>query len=389
MSESRKTEPENQEQRQDSNQEQERPSAEQDTVSGDHEHSSGMPEPPDDPSLLSDEEDDGASAANEAAQESGEAVETDTPPESPDSAAEPTEDAAATPTNGGDGSEPPPTGADPDEDGEKDDDEEKDEEDSHEGMSFFDHMNELRVRLVRCLIAAGVGFLACYGFHNELFALLMEPLVKVFPPGSSLIYTGLPEAFFTYIKVSMVAGILLTSPYIFYQIWSFIAPGLYREEKKYLIPIALCSGLFFAAGAIFGYSVVFPFAFGFFMEFATETIKPMPSLKEYLSFSLKLLFAFGVTFEMPLFAFFLGKLGIITARMMRKFRKYAFLCAFVVAAVLTPPDIISQMLMAGPLIVLFEVSIWVVQIFGRQPKQKKEDEEEEEAEAAADEAASE
>ncbi len=403
MSETPKPEPENNADQQDAAQEQ------QEQPSGGQEQQPA-PEPPDDPSLLP-EEDTAESSEDEnggepesgspsdvsddhpaAKQDSGTAEDAEAAADGADedAAKQPAED-TGTPsseesTEGGE-KESGASDKDASGDGGDDGDDQEDEEDGElpEPMSFLDHMTELRIRLVRCLIAAGVGFLACYGFHNELFALLMEPLVNVFPPGSSLIYTGLPEAFFTYIKVSMVAGVLLTSPYIFYQLWCFIAPGLYKDEKKYLIPIAFFSGVFFAVGAIFGYSVVFPFAFGFFMEFATETIKPMPSLKEYLSFSLKLLFAFGLTFELPLFAFFLGKLGIINAPMLRRIRKYAFLAAFVVAAVLTPPDIISQILMAGPLIILFEISIWVVQIFGRQqPKKEEEEEEEDEEEAEED-----
>jgi len=290
------------------------------------------------------------------------------------------------------GDAPPPADDDPSlhDDGKGDEDDEEDEEDEEpEQMTFLDHLSELRIRLTRIAIAVGVGFLACYGFSKQLFEFLMRPLVKVFPPDSKLIFTALPEAFFTYIKVAMVAGVLLTSPYIFYQIWRFIAPGLYEEERKYLVPIALFSGLFFAAGATFGYSVVFPFAFEFFMDFATETIRPMPSLKEYLGFSLKLLFAFGLVFELPLFIFFLSRLGIVNATMLRKFRKYAFLCAFIISAVLTPPDVVSQTLMAGPLIILYEASIFISQFFGKKPKSAEPEEDEEESSVAEQEGADE
>ena len=232
-------------------------------------------------------------------------------------------------------------------------------------MTFFDHLRELRVRLVRSLIAIAVGFFGCYAWSKELFDILVKPLIKVFPPGSALIYTALTEAFVTYMKVALVAGIMAVSPYLFYQVWSFIAPGLYKEEKRYLIPIAFFSGLFFVSGALFGYYVVFPFAFQFFMEYATETIKPMPSLAEYLNFSLKMLFAFGVIFELPLFIFFLAQLGMVTPAMLRKFRRYAILLAFIIGAVLTPPDVISQTLMAAPLIILYELSIWVAVFFGK------------------------
>lgn len=248
-------------------------------------------------------------------------------------------------------------------------------------MSFFDHLRELRTRMVRSILALAVGFFGCYAWSKELFDILIRPLVKVFPPGGALIYTALPEAFMTYMKVSLVAGFLAVSPYIFYQMWCFIAPGLYKEEKIWLIPIAFFSAFFFAAGAMFGYFVVFPYAFQFFMEYASETIKPMPSLAEYLSFSLKMLFAFGVIFELPLFIFFLARIGLVTPKSLRKFRRYAILLAFIVGAVLTPPDVISQSLMALPLIFLYELSILVAVVFGKKkPEEEKKEEEGVEAE---------
>lgn len=243
-------------------------------------------------------------------------------------------------------------------------------------MSLMDHLGELRDRLFRCVIAAMVGFLACYAFRKDLFTIQMKPLLEVLPPESHLIYTSLPEAFFTYVKVAFVAGLFLVSPYIFYQIWQFIAPGLYSKERKYIIPIAFLSALFFVSGALFGYYVVFPFGFDFFMGYADDLIKPMPSLREYFSFSLKLLFAFGVIFELPLFIFFLARLGLVTAASLRKVRKYFFLIAFVIAAILTPPDGITQILMAGPLILLYEVSIYVALIFGKKKPKPEEAEQE-------------
>lgn len=295
-----------------------------------------------------------------------------------DADAAPPADTSAAEGGGSDAPPPPPPSDTPAKEGE-----EEEKESSRAQMSFLDHLSELRIRLTRCCIAVGIGFLACYGFSKQLFELLMRPLVEVIPPESKLIFTALPEAFFTYIKVALVGGVLLTSPYIFYQIWSFIAPGLYDEERKHLIPVALCSGLFFVVGASFGYYVVFPFAFEFFMSFATEVIQPMPSLKEYLGFSLKLLFAFGLVFELPLFIFFLARLGIVNAKMLRKFRKYAYVGSFIISAILTPPDVISQTLMAGPLIVLFELSIWVAHFFGKKTKAEKEAEEKAEAEKEA------
>ncbi|WP_442935477.1 twin-arginine translocase subunit TatC [Nitratidesulfovibrio sp. 1201_IL3209] len=250
-------------------------------------------------------------------------------------------------------------------------------------MTLLDHLSELRVRLVRCLIALTVGFFACYGFAEELFNYLMIPLTRALPSGAKLIYTALPEAFFVYMQVALVAGAFLASPYLFYQIWAFIAPGLYDEEKRHIIPIAGASALFFVAGAAFCYFQVFPYAFEFFVGFATDTIAPMPKLDEYLGFTLKMLLAFGLIFEMPLFAFFLSRLGLVTAQWMRKTRKYAILAIFIVAAILTPPDVFSQLMMAAPMLVLYEISILVAAVFGK--KKPGADEEDEEDEGAAEE----
>ena len=255
-----------------------------------------------------------------------------------------------------------------------------DEQEPVHEMTFTEHLNELRVRLVRCIIAAFVGMLLCYGFAEQLFMLLMAPLLNLLEPmGGSLIYTGLAEAFFTHMKVAAIAGLFLVSPYIFYQIWMFIAPGLYEGERKYMIPIALASAVCFVTGALFGYLVVFPYGFQFFLGYASEFIKPMPSVKEYFSFSTGLLFAFGLIFEMPLFMLFLSALGIVTYKTLRKYRKYAILGNFIVAAILTPPDVVSQCLMAGPMCLLYEIGIWVSYLFGKKPKEPVADE----AEAAA------
>ena len=161
--------------------------------------------------------------------------------------------------------------------------------------------------------------------------------------------------------MAFVTGLFVTSPYIFYQIWAFISPGLYEEEKKGLLPIALLSAIFFIGGGVFCYFIVFPYAFNFFLGFSSEQIQAMPRITDYLDFVIKLLLAFGLIFEMPLFSFFLSRMGLITAQMMRKARRYAVLCIFIVAAILTPPDVVSQLLVAAA--------------FGRKKKEKKEEEE--------------
>lgn len=260
------------------------------------------------------------------------------------------------------GGQPPAT---PDED----DDEEEGGPDKP--MGLMDHLGELRMRLVRCCIAVIVGFFACWAVVDPIFDVLVNPLLAVLPKGSHAIYTTLPEGFFTRMHIAFVAGVFVSSPVIFYQIWSFIAPGLYEEEKKYIIPIAIMSALFFICGGAFCYFVVFPYAFSFFVSFATEEIVAMPKVSDYLSFVLKLILAFGIIFEMPLFAFFLARMGVVTAAMMRQARRYAILGIFIVAAILTPPDVVSQLLMACPMLILYEISIWVAAAFGRKPKTEK------------------
>lgn len=230
---------------------------------------------------------------------------------------------------------------------------------SDEKQPFLSHLEELRKRLIASAIAAGIGFVVCYIFSEELFELLVIPLKKQMPAGDRLIFTNLPEMFFIYLKTAFVSGILLVSPYIFYQLWLFIAPGLYKNEKKYVIPFVIFSTVLFAVGSLFGYFVVFPFGFKFFMGFANEYIQALPSVKQYFSFAIKLLFAFGIIFELPVVTFFLARMGLVTSDFLRKKRKYAILLTFVIGAILTPPDVITQCMMAGPLIVLYEISIFI------------------------------
>jgi sec-independent protein translocase protein TatC len=241
-------------------------------------------------------------------------------------------------------------------------------------MTFTQHLEELRLRLVRSITAIGVGFLICYPFAEDLFHLLMRPLLDVLAPtGGTLIYTALPEAFFTYMKTAALAGFFVASPFVFYQMWLFVAPGLYESERKYLIPIAMLSAIFFVVGASFGYFIVFPYGFQFFVGYASDIVKPMPSLSEYFSFAIQMLIAFGVIFELPLVIFFLARLGIVTGKWLRQKQRYAILGIFVVAAILTPPDVVSQLLMAAPLMVLYEMGIWVAYAFGTKKPQPLED----------------
>lgn len=234
-----------------------------------------------------------------------------------------------------------------------------------EKLPFTGHLEELRKRLITCFIAIGIGFLISYGFKEQLFKILTRPLISVMNEGDQLIFTGLPEAFFTYLKVAFLSGFMLAAPVIIYQFWVFVAPGLYNKERRILFPIIFLSSFFFVGGALFGYFIVFPFGFKFFLGFATDTIRPLPSMREYLSFSSKLLLAFGLAFELPLVITLLAKLGLISVDFLRKNRKYAILLFFVGAAILTPPDVVTQIMLALPLMALYELSILGARLFGK------------------------
>ncbi len=248
---------------------------------------------------------------------------------------------------------------------------------AEEKSPFTSHLDELRKRIIICIVAVAVGFLGSYFFAEQIFDILIKPLQAELPPDSTFIFTGLPEAFFVYLKLSLFGGILLASPVLLWEIWCFVAPGLYDQEKKYVYPFVVFSTVLFATGVSFGYFVVFPIAFKFFMGYSSEIIKPLPSIKEYLNFSCKLLFAFGVVFELPLFVLFLAKIGLVNEKMLRSKRKFAILGIFAVAAILTPPDVVSQILMASPLLVLYEISILVAKYFGKKEEEEEEEEEEE------------
>jgi sec-independent protein translocase protein TatC len=230
--------------------------------------------------------------------------------------------------------------------------------------------------------------LAANGFNHpeqmQIFMTALQKALMAVAREGHFQYTYPAEAFFAHIKISIVAGLFLVSPYVFAQIWGFIAPGLYSHERKWMVPMALFSGLFFTGGALFGYFQVFPYAFEFFAGFSNAGIQFVPKLNEYLSFCLKLLFAFGLVFELPLFIFFLARLGLVSSAGLRRKRKYAILCAFVLAAVLTPPDPFTQCLMAGPLVVLYEVGIWVAYFFGKKEKRHLKQQAKAEAKAQAE-----
>ncbi len=236
-------------------------------------------------------------------------------------------------------------------------------------MGFLDHLGELRGRLL--IVSATVLILACFSFSysQHVFALLSQPFYDAFP-NDILIGTGPAEAFMIRIKVALFCGALFSSPMIFLQIWLFIAPGLYDHEKKMAIPFILSTTLLFLIGAAFCFYVVLPFAFEFFKSQYQEIgIRPTIRITEHLGLVLKAILGFGVVFEMPILAFLLGRLGVITAEFLKDGFRYAVVGIFLISAMLTPPDVLTQFLMAGPLIVLYGISILVVQLTGKREEQ--------------------
>lgn len=232
------------------------------------------------------------------------------------------------------------------------------------------HLEELRSRLIKSLVGLGVAFVGCYQFVEAIMDWLIAPIRGL--EGAQkvqMIGTGLTEAFFTKLKVALFAAIFVGSPWIFYQLWKFVAPGLYDNEKKYVKPFVFFGTFFFVSGAYFCYRLVFPTAFGFFVaEYASVSIEPFLKISEYLSFVSRMLLAFGAVFELPVFTFFLARVGIVDHKMMIAGWRWAIVIIFVVAAVLTPgPDVASQLLMATPLLFLYAVSIGVAYLFGRPP----------------------
>lgn len=234
-------------------------------------------------------------------------------------------------------------------------------------MPLTAHLEELRWRIVKAMIGVTIAFGACYFYSDRVFELLTRPLVDLNDSRLQLIGTGVTEAFFTRLKVSLIAAVFVASPLIFYQAWGFVAPGLVQKERRLAIPFVLAATLFFVSGAAFCYVLVFPVGYAFFLEeYANIGVAPQIRISEYLSFAARMLLAFGVTFELPVITFFLARIGFVTHRMLIGGLRYAIVIIFIVAAVLTPgPDVASQMLMAGPLLFLYAVSIGVAYVFGR------------------------
>ena len=221
------------------------------------------------------------------------------------------------------------------------------------------HLTELRDKLLRALLAILVVFIGLFPFANEIYAFVSKPLREILPEGASMIATEVASPFLTPFKLTLVAAIFLAIPYVLYQVWSFIAPGMYRHEKRFAIPLLVSSILLFYGGAAFAYYVVFPLIFAFFTSVGPEDITIMTDINRYLDFVLKLFFAFGLAFEIPIVAVLLIWAGITTPDELAKKRPYIVVGCFIFGMLLTPPDIISQSLLAIPMWVLFELGVFL------------------------------
>ena len=233
-------------------------------------------------------------------------------------------------------------------------------------MPFLEHLGELRVRIMRALIALLVGTLIGLPFSQYLIDWLARPITKL---GYDLVFTAPAEAFWVQMKVGIIAGLFVAAPAILWQVWGFVAPGLHTHEKKYAVPFVLIGSLLFLVGGAFSLFVVTPYALTFLLGYARPGLKPMITIENHIDFLLKFTLAFGAVFELPLIITLAARMGLVTAKVLAKNRKYAILGAFVIGAVLTPtPDAFNQALMAGPLIILYEVGIVCARLFGRRPK---------------------
>lgn len=241
------------------------------------------------------------------------------------------------------------------------------EEDEVDGyrMSLLDHLTELRDRVIRAGLAVILAFFLAWPLVPQVFTALTSPAAPYFPEGASFIFTRPAEKFVVDLRLALFAAIFLSLPVVAYQAWRFIAPGLYRHEKAMVLPFVFFFTAFFVGGAAFSYFLVLPWTMQFFLDMGTENLKPMLNISDYLGFATSMLLSFGVVFELPLVMFFLGRLGLVRADMLAAYRRHAVVVLFIVAAILTPPDVISQIAMGVPLYLLYELSIIVVRLWGR------------------------
>lgn len=234
------------------------------------------------------------------------------------------------------------------------------------------HIADLRKRLVVSSLTIIVMFFVCFAFYEPILEWMMLPVKDALPSGSNMVAVEIQETFFTAMKVAFFSAFIISLPVIFWQMWLFLAPGLYEHEKKFVIPFVFFATLMFLIGGAFAYYVVIPVGFDFLVAFGSKVVTVLPSIGKYVGFFTKLMIGFGIAFELPVMTFFLAKIGLVDDKMLKDYFKYAVVLIFVLAAILTPPDVISQVLMAAPLILLYGVSIYIAKIFNPAPKDEEE-----------------
>jgi sec-independent protein translocase protein TatC len=240
------------------------------------------------------------------------------------------------------------------------------QEDFSRRMGLFDHIDELRVRLMRCLVVFFFGFIIFYFLSEPILAVLRKPLFEVLPVEQQKLYfTSLFENFLTHLKIAGYASVFCLSPYYFYQVWAFIAPGLYPRERKLVVPFISLATLFFIGGACFAYLILFPVGFRYFVTYGGPADVPLLTIDSYYGTCLKLLLLFGLSFELPVLICLLGFLGVVDAELLRAHRRTAIIGITLMAALFAPPDAVSMLILGVPLVLLFEASIWIVQWIGQ------------------------
>ena len=250
--------------------------------------------------------------------------------------------------------------------------------------TFISHLVELRDRLLRCIIALGIVFACLFPFANKLYTLLAQPMLAKLPQGGQMIATEVTTPFFVPMKVAMMTAFLIALPYVLYQLWAFVAPGLYSNEKRLALPLIATSTVLFFCGMAFAYFVVFPVVFGFFTGYAPQGVAVMTDIDKYLGFVLTMFMAFGITFEVPVAVIILVTMNVVTVAKLREIRPYVVVGAFVIGAIFTPPDVVSQVMLALPLWILYEAGIVAAVMMSKKKAAAADNETAEDVKALAD-----
>lgn len=229
-------------------------------------------------------------------------------------------------------------------------------------QTLIDHLADLRTTLIKSAYGIIAGMILCYNYTDRIFDIIRAPIAKYLPAGG-LVFTGPADKFIAHLKIAFFGGVILSCPFWIYQVWKFVAPGLYSKEKKYSLAFMFFGSLLFIAGVLFAYYLVFPAAFHFLMGYGGEVDKPMITIDQYLSFFVTTSLMFGVSFELPLIIVILGLLGIVSSQFLRNMRRYAVVVMSVIAAIVTPPDLLSMLMMLIPMILLYELGVWTLVFF--------------------------